>query len=225
MDPMPERSSCAPFADDLGALAAGSLTGRERSAVLVHVERCPDCTAELESLSASADALLRLFPEVEPPPGFAERVVERISRERRVERRPRTRAVMAVAAAVVALGLGAGLTFGLRSPDGSAPAPRVVTAALQSPGGSAGSVSISSDDGGWLVMTLNDRSATRTVTCRIVLTDGSTRTVGHFTVERGYGTWSVALHVPPSSIHAVKVIGEDGSVLGSATIRSPGDST
>jgi len=217
MNRTPEGSTCASFADDLGALAVGALTGRERADVLSHVERCASCAAELESLSTSADALLSLYPELEPGEGFAERVTARIEGDSPSRRRRPTRSLLVVAAAVMVLALAGGLTAVLagRNPGNQGTA---ATATLQSPTGPAGKVVLTSGHGNWLVMMLEENHATGTVTCRVTLTDGSTRTVGRFALHGGYRPWTVRLPVPPSDIVAVTVTGQDGNVLASAAV-------
>lgn len=219
MDRTPEWSTCAEFADDLAVLAAGALTGRERAAVLVHVEHCPYCSVELESLSSSADALLRLYPEIEPPEGFADQVLARIRQEQRARWSRRPRVLAAVAAVVAVLGLAAGLTASLL-PDNTPVANNLTTATatLQSPSGPRGSVSLTSANGGWLVMTLDARSLHGVVTCRVTLADGSNRVIGRFNVTNGYGSWAARLPVKPSDVRAVSVVDPTGAVVASARI-------
>ena len=69
--------SCPDLRDNLPELALGTLAGRERATTLAHLTTCSACSAEVEHLSATGDALLSLAPEVEPPEGFADRVRER----------------------------------------------------------------------------------------------------------------------------------------------------
>jgi hypothetical protein len=216
MDLSADRSTCAEFADDLGALAAGALTGRERAAVLVHVEHCPHCAVELESLSATADALLHLYPEIEPDEGFTDRVMDHIRGEaRRSRRRPRMRVTMAAAAVVAVLGLAAGVTATTVS-TGPTIASNVATASFHSSAGAVGRVTLTSDDR--LVMTLDDRSMHGTVTCWVTLADGSHHVVGHFPLVGGYGTWRSPLPAPASSVRQVTVTNATGGVVASATI-------
>ncbi len=219
MEPTSDRSACAEFADDLGVLAVGALSGRERASVLAHVERCPVCEVELESLSAGADALVALYPEREPDEGFADRVMARITADRATSRRRltgRTRVALAVGAAgLVALvgGLTAAAVHHDQPDHGT-----LATAALASPSGVRGKVSLISADGNWLVMTLDDARATGTVTCRVVLSNGSTRDIGRFALRDGYGSWVVPLPVAPSTIEAVRIVDDHGGVVASASL-------
>jgi hypothetical protein len=69
---------CAAVQDNIVELALGCLAGKERVAALGHLEICARCSTEVEELSAAADELLHLAPEVEPPLGFEARVFERL---------------------------------------------------------------------------------------------------------------------------------------------------
>src|ERR1700743_96923 len=75
----PPRRRCAETWQTLPELALGIADGEQRAAAVEHLAGCPDCRHELEELSAIADALLALVPEREPPPGFEDRVLQRLS--------------------------------------------------------------------------------------------------------------------------------------------------
>ena len=166
---------CASFQDDLAVLAVGALTGHERARLVAHLEECPQCSTKLEELSAAADALTSLIPDAIPSEGFSERTVARFRAEQQVSRRPLTRRLAAVAAVVVALALGAGAGE-LAASQGGSPAPAFLTAPLHSTVGTEGSVVLmSSGEQGWLVMNVHDAPSTGTVTCSIVLHDGTRR--------------------------------------------------
>jgi hypothetical protein len=84
-------------------LALGIADGEERAEALEHLARCPDCRRYLEELSVSADELLLLAPEQEPPIGFEQRVLAQIAPRRgRSWRRFAAPAAVAAVAAVVA---------------------------------------------------------------------------------------------------------------------------
>src|SRR6202034_1069468 len=105
MDTSPLDGECVAVRDDLAALAVGTLTGRQRAELLVHLEGCARCAAELEELSAAADALITLIPDAEPPGGFAARTTALMRAEPKVRQRPTLRRVIAIAAVVIALGI------------------------------------------------------------------------------------------------------------------------
>ncbi|HXR30226.1 MAG TPA: zf-HC2 domain-containing protein [Solirubrobacterales bacterium] len=106
---------CREWRESLGALALSQLPDAERPALEAHLEGCPGCRAELESLQGVA----RLMPLADPdrfgdvpapPAALGERIATTIAAERRSERRRRRRfgfalsgATAAVAAAVLAI--------------------------------------------------------------------------------------------------------------------------
>ncbi|HET9060893.1 MAG TPA: hypothetical protein VFN61_13310 [Acidimicrobiales bacterium] len=73
-------------------LVVGHLAGKEREAVLAHLERCRQCSVRVAGLSASVDDLLALAPEVEPPAGFEARVFARLRANGTSPARPSGRA-------------------------------------------------------------------------------------------------------------------------------------
>jgi hypothetical protein len=65
------------FEAELAELALGALYKGGQVALLGHIASCADCAAGLQDLVVIADDLLLLAPEVDPPVGFDERVIER----------------------------------------------------------------------------------------------------------------------------------------------------
>jgi len=115
---------CREWRESLGAQALGQLPAAERVALEAHLEGCPDCRAELESLQGVARLMPLADPErfaeaPTPPPLLGERVAATIAAERRAgERRQKRRrwrlgfawsgaaAAMATAAVLAILVLG-----------------------------------------------------------------------------------------------------------------------
>jgi Putative zinc-finger len=106
---------CREWRESLGALALGQLPKEERAALEAHLEGCPECRAELDSLAGVAQLLPLANPEhfgtaPAPPASLADRVAATIRAERRSQRRRRWRmglslggATAAVAAAMLAI--------------------------------------------------------------------------------------------------------------------------
>ena len=206
MEHEPTEDQCAPFQDDLAALAVGALTGHDRARLWAHLEACPHCSARLEELSVAADALTSLIPDAAPPVGFSEHTVARIRAEQKEATRPLTRRVAAIAAVLVTLALGAGAGELVASSQGGAPAMALRSAPLQSTKGAEGSVTLVSSGGsGWLVMNLRDAPRNGVVTCSIVLDNGTRRDVGQFSLAGGYGSWTAWLPVAATTVRAVSV--------------------
>src|SRR5580765_6515368 len=115
--------SCEQFRELAPELAIEIADGQERDTALRHAATCPSCRQLVSELSTVVDDLLLLAPSHEPPPGFASRVVARISppTPRRRAARPAARPVpegrrwlrrLAVAASIVAaLAVGAGAVY------------------------------------------------------------------------------------------------------------------
>ncbi len=227
-DDVRERG-CEEYANELAELALGVLTGRERSRVLSHVESCPRCAEELEVLSRTADSVLQVAPDMEPPLGFEVRLFERMgvtdavpSRRRRHLRPSRwVPAVVGVAAVALALGIGLSVTSSpSTSPNqaGQSPSHHVVTAALVSNGKTVGHVMTFGGDKPWMSMTLDDSSAHGTVRCVVVTEDGVTHAVGTFESRQGYGAWMAPLPVNPATMRTAEVVSPSGTVIATATL-------
>lgn len=98
---------CREWRESLGAHALGQLPDEERAALEAHLEGCPRCRAELESLAGVA-ALLpladpeRFGPAPVPPPALGDRVAAAIRAEQRTARRRRRRLGLALSGATAA---------------------------------------------------------------------------------------------------------------------------
>jgi hypothetical protein len=67
--------TCAEAREVAPDIALGLVSGNERSDVLAHLDRCPGCRAYVDGLARTADALLLVAPEAEPPEGFETRAL------------------------------------------------------------------------------------------------------------------------------------------------------
>lgn len=99
---------CREWRESLGTLALGQLPDDERAALEAHVEGCPECRVELESLAGVAQLLPLANPEhfgtaPAPPPALADRIAARIRSERRTQRRRRRRMGLALSGATAAV--------------------------------------------------------------------------------------------------------------------------
>jgi len=219
-----ETANCVAMQEDLVEFALGTLSGRSRSQVLDHLESCPNCSAELDSMSATADVLLYLAPEAEPPLGFESRLAERLPsiQARRVVSLPRRTAVWAVAAALVAtLGFGLGaVTMTHGQSDQTSASDRPTMARLTADGRALGQVFLSSGDPSWMMMTVDSGLKSGMVWCQVTLTNGRTVTIGKFALARGYGSWVARIDEPGSQIRSAKLVDANGTVLASAALTT-----
>jgi hypothetical protein len=108
--------NCAQLRDAAPDMALGLLTGEDRAAAIAHLDRCQECRAEVSSLAETADELLVLTPEVEPPPNFESGVLARLPQPATPRRTTLTAWWAVAAAAVVAALVAAGAV--LWSPAG-----------------------------------------------------------------------------------------------------------
>jgi len=132
---------CTRLHDLAPEVALGLLDGAERAEVLAHLERCATCQADVASLTEIGEQLLLLAPEVPPPAGFETRVLEQVAApaasarhlRRRTQRlRPlSSRAVVAIAAALVLVLAMAGLVLGMRGDGGTKGADVAASAPMQ----------------------------------------------------------------------------------------------
>jgi hypothetical protein len=214
---------CEAMNDDVVEFALGTLTGRRRSLVLDHLETCAQCTAESESLADTADALLWLAPEAEPPLGFETRVLERYrnSDVKRSSARRRQVSVFAVAAAMVAvLGVGVGA---VATSHGGAPSPsatgRPTTGRLTSDGHVLGDVTISAGSPSWMTMEVDTAKLSGVVWCEVTFANGHSETVGKFTIANGYGSWVARIKGSGHDVRSARIVNGSGTVLARATFK------
>jgi hypothetical protein len=230
-------------AELLPEFSVGALSGRERAAVLDHLESCDQCRVEVEQLTLAADSLLQAGPRIEPPLGFEQRLVERMvgsdigsattgtgtgttatgTTATRTPPRRRWRHILAVAASLAVLGLGVGLGFAM-SPGGSpAPTQSPEVASLSEGGQVYGHVVTYPAHGGqpaWLSMKLRDAEWNGWVRCQITVSNGKTITIGRFWLHGGTGHWGSELPVSPNQVTAASVIGGNNKTVASAVFTS-----
>jgi hypothetical protein len=117
---------CREWKGSLGAHALGQLPEGERAALEAHLEGCPECRTELESLAGVVQLLPLAEPEhfgsaPVPPPFLADRVAAAIRAERRSVRRRRLRLGLAFSGVTAAVAAAALAIFVL--PGSSGPGP------------------------------------------------------------------------------------------------------
>ncbi len=89
-----KTDGCRHWKEELGAYALGHLSGEERAALEAHLEGCPACRAEADSLFAVSRLLPHADPErfgpaPQPPAELGQRIAATIGGERRSKRRQR----------------------------------------------------------------------------------------------------------------------------------------
>jgi hypothetical protein len=202
----------------LPELALGIADGEQRALALEHIAGCPDCRRELEELSSLADGLIALAPESEPPPGFENRVLDRLAirqpRPRPARRRLRR---LAFAASVPAVAAATALFLSLsyssdrrlasqyRAALQGAQGKYFQSAHLNTPTGQqAGIVFAYQGSPSWLFYTVQGRYSSAVYKEQIVTRSGRTLTLPRFRLING--SWGIATPVPVRDIAHVNLI-------------------
>lgn len=202
--------ACSFAVDVLAEVALGVADAEARAGALAHLEGCASCRAELRSLADTADALGSLTPEVDPPPGFEDRVVGSLLAGRRGAprscapagpgparagkgSRPRRSALALAAAAAVALGVGVA-GWALSGAAGT-PAPKVavLTGRLVSGQRSLGEVVVVAGRSPWASVGIHGESGVAWVRCELVERGGEVVDVGTFRLAGGSGHWAASV--------------------------------
>jgi putative zinc finger protein len=230
---MPDPS-CAECIELAPELSLNVLTGRERARVLAHLEGCPRCREMIGALSATADELLSLIPEAEPPPGFVQRVISAVTPDETATHPSRW--PMATAATLLSLTLiGAGWLAGTvlpssdRAVPGSEPGTRnVLYAPLTNHSQEVGQAYLEPDQPSWVYLSLsaNVRADTK-LRCTLTDPDGASASLGTFALDHGQGGWTLPVPLHPDRKIVATITDDSGRVIGSArfTSDSPGSKT
>jgi len=215
-----------PDADRLLDLALGDVHEPERGRLVQHLEACAGCRTEYHEIATTVDHTLAAAPRIEPPPGFdrtalaAMGLPEDSPRASRHRRLPDRRLLLAAAAVLVGLVLGAGgawLVLQDRHPDTVTVAERAAPLTTGD-GDRVGQVSRSWYDGQEvLVVDVTSGKAGMHYTCRLQLVDGGAVPAGDWVLESTQGaTWVVP--TPESEVVEVELVTDTGAVWSSAAL-------
>ena len=226
----PSSPDCAAIREALPEVALGIADGEQRARALEHTVRCSECRRELEELSSLADELIALAPQREPPPGFENRVLDRLDvrqpRHRPARRRLRRLAFAAAlpaVAAATALAISISYSSDLRLANQyraalmGAHGKYFQSARLKTPAAQkAGIVFAYQGSPSWMFYTLSGRYASGLYKEQIVTRSGTTVTLPRFRLVNG--SWGIATPVPVQDIALVKLIPQPGGAVLSATL-------
>jgi hypothetical protein len=200
-------------------LAIGIADGQERDAALRHTATCSSCRGMVADLSSTADELLLLAPEHEPPAGFESRTVARLGR-RRERRRWELRPLAIAASFALAVAVGAGAVWTTTSGDRRlAESYRQVlsvgqgsffaAAPLRGPEGSEGTVFGYAGRPSWMFATV-DLPTAGPERLEVVLTtlDGRRLSLGSAVLGGSHDTWGARIPVELTAIDQLRF--EDG---------------
>jgi len=209
---------CAEVREQAPEFALGLLDGDARAEVVHHLDGCAGCRTVITELAETADAIVLLAPEAEPPAGFERRMMEQITGGARRARWRTTRLVAAVAAAAVILSV---VTVRVVDSTRSDPvaAPAVATVAMVGNNGiTVGQVEVdNSGTGTRLAVTVD--YALPDGDYRIVLApdQAAHRDLGIIPVTGGRGAWSGSTTLP-NGTNELLLVDRAGTVPCSATL-------
>ncbi|MEI7992447.1 MAG: hypothetical protein WCH93_08450 [Actinomycetota bacterium] len=229
--------TCERFDDHVDELAIGMLDEPRRTQVLRHAGLCASCRAQLDELSGLADRILVLTPEVEPPAGFEQRVLERLKPAHTTahgRRRLRPFGVVFVVAAVVAGlaawgGLLVGQHRGNHTDQGAQDTPHQTLnvthsgAITMGNGRRQGSVSLVSEPKPHVLVTLDVLNAAYVtsgeVYCELQTLGGRSVRVGSWNYgEVRAGVWTAGITADLLNAVSMRVVAMDGTVVATAVL-------
>ena len=214
--------------DRAAELALGIVDEPERTELLAHAEVCDHCRRLIDELSGTADQVLLVAPEIEPPPGFEGRALTTMGvGPEHVAARPNRRlaVVAAVAAAVVALVGGVVVEHNVgQTPTASESSPGAASVgssgALRSESGdTVGRAVVVDGAEPVLVMSLDVARVGERYDCVLVLPDGTRRQIGTWAPRGPNHTWSVPLQPSDTAATRLVVSDDDGSSVSTAELR------
>jgi hypothetical protein len=240
---MVREMSCEEVVALAPELALDVADGLERDASLRHLASCASCRRIVSELSAMADDLLLLAPEHEPPAGLESRVLDAIglveepvdppvslsaARAERTARRERAargswrRPLVAAAAAVVAIAIGAGTMFAATAGDrrvagdyrallGVGHGSYFAAAPLREGTVEVGTAWGYAGDPSWLFVSMRAPVAdARWFRVSVVMADGREVSLGHAELGRGWTSWGRDLPVDLGSVRELRLDPVDG---------------
>lgn len=230
--------TCHQCCDLAAELALDVLPALERAQALAHLDRCVICRDTVSSLTVTADRLIELLPEAQPPPGFEQRVLAALTPSPTHSRRR----WVPVTATMLILALAAGgwitgeiyaastpaQTTGETENDSGAGERTVLYAPLTTTEQPTtqrqiGHAYVYPGNPSWIYLTLdtNTAPASETIHCEVVRQDGSTVPVGTFPLTHGHGAWGGPAPVDRDTLTTAKLINGNGRTLATARFRSP----
>lgn len=219
---------------DIAGYLMEMLTPEQKQQADEHLASCAECRAEVVSMREWADALREIPDEMllDGPPDDADLLLQRTLRQVREEsgahRFRRAAAVSSVAAALIAVAIGAGVVLGrstapsetpiAQAPSSSATAevPGTMIAAAQDPGTGVRMRVVVTPASGWVRVAAAVRGVPPGEKCRleVVGKDGSSVLAGSWLASKAAEATGVTLNgtalIDPAQVSAVRVVNTDG---------------
>jgi hypothetical protein len=218
--------TCDTFRDQLAELAVGGIDASERNDLLSHAATCATCQMTLEQMAAVADRLLDETPEIEPPPGFEQRVLSHLNtaplatvRAPRARIRTAVLVACAVAAGSIATVLAANALRDRAQPRSAVHALRHGTL-VRKDGRPNGQVTLVDQPRAMVIVTIDHpRPFTGRVSCELEFANGNKVIVGSWSYDDVEGgAWAVG--IPDESLTAIRmnVLDATGATAASSTL-------
>jgi hypothetical protein len=207
------------YRNDLPEFALGILDGRQRAALLAHLDTCLECAQTVQELTDASDALLHVPVGAEPTLGFESRIIERIRRSQPTPNRRTLRSWPSLAAAaalvVVSFGLGWALEHGLSHSPTAKPVAlgNMDQRSLELNGHNVGSVLAYPGSPSWMFVTVDAPPSLSSVRCTVVTKSGDRQFIGTFTLKNGEGSWGTSLPVDFTTVRNVQLTSSNGAVV------------
>lgn len=207
------------YRNDLPEFALGILDGRQRAALLAHLDTCPECAQTVPELTDASDALLHVPSGAEPPLGFESRIIDRIRSSQPTPGRWTLRSWPSLAAAAALVLVSFGLGWAVDRGVSHAPAANPVALRnmdqrnLELNGHNVGSVVAYRGSPPWMFVTLNAPGTLSSVRCTVVATSGARTFIGSFALKNGEGSWGTSLPVSFASVRNVQLTSTSGAVV------------
>ena len=215
--------NCAEALDLAPELALGIISGAERAEVILHVNGCARCQANVAEFTEVADALPLLAPEAEPSPGFEDRVLAAVNAPKRSHRRRwmAAIAVAAAAAAIVSITLVRVVESGDRSPTKVAE-PLVAAMVGGSSGQPVGWVSVADRRTVTVAVDYGIPAGTYRIQLQPSRGGGDVSTLGAMNVDpSGRGFWAGNSDVSVTGGSTIALVDNAGEVTCHGTLGNP----
>jgi hypothetical protein len=218
--------TCDEFRQQLAELAVGGIDASERNDLLSHTANCASCQMALEQTTSVADRVLDETPEIEPPPGFEQRVLSHLNAAPfaaisapRARMRTAVLVACALAAGSIATVLVANTVRGRAQPSATVHAVRHGTL-IRKDGRPNGQVTLVDQPRAMVIITIDHpRPFTGRVSCELELANGQKSVVGSWSYDDvESGAWAVG--IPNDSLAAVRmnVLDPTGAVAASSIL-------
>jgi hypothetical protein len=237
-------ADCVRFADSCDELALGLIDEPSRTEMARHAAGCASCRAKLDEVSWVAEQVLAAVPEMDPPPGFEQRVLQRMSElaaqpEYSTQQAPgaepeiasigarrsvpaNARWLLAAAAVLLVLVVGA-FTLGRSSADDPSSQLAARTAVItRSDGSAGGDVTLVREPRPHVLVTMAAaRPGTSVVRCVLIGADGARTEVGSWSYEDvKHGVWAAGIDASLLDARRMEVLDSSGAVVASAGFAS-----